>query len=165
MWPDWRPVHTTMVKTEFLRKLIRFVAFRAWKHTFKNGDQSGDVWKTSSCGQAKTELFENDDDTLYPIMFHSLWSFSLSLTLQSLHHVLSGHLNTRSIFDCQTYHDYQPMCSIYTRIYCNIWETLVAKAFSGFVWYKVKLNASNLQPSMFTSLGKFCSPKPRFADL
>ena len=69
--------------------------FGAWNRIFlKTGlivETFENTTLTSPCGQAKTELFENDDNTA-PTLFNHLYSlWRLSCNLQSLHHVLSGN--------------------------------------------------------------------------
>ena len=65
-------------------------------------------------------------------------------------------MNRTLIFDCQTHHGFSAnLFRFYEddRVY---WKTSAAKA----LFDKVTLNASNLKRGKFTSLGKFCFPKP-----
>ena len=72
---------------------------------------------------------------LYPITFHSQWSFRLSSALQSLLHVLSGNEYKINFWLIRIMVVSQ--CVIFIWGGRNLSDPSVAKAFSGFVWKKL----------------------------
>ena len=108
--------------------------FVAWKHIVLKRDSIVGTYEntalTSPCGQAMTT-----QPQLYPITFHSQWSFRLSSALQSLLHVLSGNEYKINFWLIRIMVVSQ--CVIFIWGGRNLSDPSVAKAFSGFVWKKL----------------------------
>ena len=165
--------HATTVRLQFFAKTEKFCCVLAlclstWQwhfqglrmRIFENRFQSGGFWKCSSCvagGQAKTELF---DDTAPTLSNHLSFSMKLQAKIRPVkppprpqwQWIENLFLIVRRIMVVSQF-------VLFLWVGRNLLETSAAKVFSGCVWYKVMLNASNFRVGKFTSLGELCSPQ------